>query len=158
MSPFIRIYVAGPLFTQGEWIWNQMLAERLRDLGVDVLLPQERSIPMMNGAEPFSADVLFDANVSSIESCDVVLAVVDQPDPDSGTSWECGYAYKLGKPILGLRTDFRNAGDDGALPVNLMLARSFAAFIEVPVDKRTNMDWLVERVVTDLQIIMSNRR
>ena len=31
---------------------------------------------------------------------------MDGPDPDSGTCWECGYAYRK-KPVILFRTDFR---------------------------------------------------
>ena len=41
-----------------------------------------------------------------IDWADVVVANMDGPDPDSGTCWECGYAYRR-KPVILFRTDFR---------------------------------------------------
>jgi nucleoside 2-deoxyribosyltransferase len=53
---------------------------------------------------------------------------MDGPDPDSGTCWECGYAYRK-KPIVLYRTDFRQAGDAENTPFNLMLSQSADAVI-----------------------------
>ena len=42
-----------------------------------------------------------------MRACEVfVVANTDGPDPDSGTSWECGYAYRK-KPVILFPTDFR---------------------------------------------------
>jgi nucleoside 2-deoxyribosyltransferase len=43
-------------------------------------------------------------------------------DVDSGTAFECGFATGINKPIIGLRTDFRQRGDNKGL--NLMLSES----------------------------------
>ena len=56
---------------------------------------------------------------------------MDGPDPDSGTGWECGYAYRK-KPILLYRTDFRQAGDADDTPFNLMMLKSATAVIVAP--------------------------
>jgi nucleoside 2-deoxyribosyltransferase len=53
----------------------------------------------------------------------MVVAIMDGTQVDDGTAWECGYAYAKGKPVIGLRTDFRSCGD-GKAPVNLMLSES----------------------------------
>ena len=42
-------------------------------------------------------------------------------DSDSGTCFECGYAFAKGKKIIAVRTDFR-AGESGGL--NAMLSYS----------------------------------
>ena len=145
----IRIYFAGPLFTQAEWQWNGRLAEALRGHGFTVTLPQVRAKPMLYGREKFDAGVLFADNVKGISESDVVLAIFDQPDPDSGTCWECGYAYALGRPIVGLRTDIRATGDDPDATVNLMLSRSCRAFLNVPFNRRDDLSW-VSKKTTEL--------
>jgi nucleoside 2-deoxyribosyltransferase len=53
-----------------------------------------------------------------LNSSDIVVAVLDGVDVDSGTAWEIGYAYAKGKPVIGLRTDFRTLSDG---VVNLMV-------------------------------------
>ena len=49
----------------------------------------------------------------------MVLALLDGADADSGVAFETGYARGLGKPVLGVRTDYRQSQVKG---LNLMLA------------------------------------
>lgn len=140
-----QIYFAAPLFTQAEWLWNLELAEKLRAFNFDIILPQLRAEPMLLKKESFDPLILFAANVQEIDQADIVLAILDQADPDSGTCWECGYAYKAGKPIIGLRTDIRNGADDPS-GVNLMLFHSCAEFLLVPPEKRSDVDWVAIRI------------
>lgn len=142
----MRVYFAAPLFTQAEWVWNAGLAEALAGHGFDVLLPQLAAKPMLYGQKPFDAAPMFAENRGEIDKADAVLAVLDQPDPDSGTCWECGYAYGTGKPVVGLRTDIRPGGDDPAKHVNLMLAQSCAEFLNVPPDRRDDLAWVAEQL------------
>jgi nucleoside 2-deoxyribosyltransferase len=60
------------------------------------------------------------ANENAIRDCDILLAVLDGVEVDSGTASELGFAVGLGKPCYGLRTDWRDSGEFG-LPVNLQL-------------------------------------
>lgn len=149
-----RIYFAAPLFTQAEWQWNSRLADALRELGMNIILPQKKAEPMLKGEKPFDADRLFSLNTSEIENADIVLAILDQADPDSGTCWECGYAYKAGRPIVGLRTDFRAAGDDSERPVNLMLGRSCKGFVAVPRHKVDDLAYVAEQVATVIREVL----
>ena len=56
--------------------------------------------------------------------------MLDGVDVDSGTAWEIGYAYAKGKPVFGLRTDFRTLGIEGT--VNLMIERSIVLCMSIP--------------------------
>jgi nucleoside 2-deoxyribosyltransferase len=121
-----QIYLAGPLFSFAEQGFNAELARFLESQGFDVWLPQEH--------EPRSktARAIFDMDVAAIDQADMVVACMDGPDPDSGTAWECGYAFAKGKPIVCFRTDFRLSGDTEAAPYNLMLTGSATVRFEVP--------------------------
>ena len=55
-----------------------------------------------------------------LAEADAVLAVLDGPDVDSGTAAEVGWAAASGRPVIGLRTDFRLA-DHEAAAVNLQV-------------------------------------
>ena len=115
----MRIYLAGPLFTAAERAFNAQLKERLeRDYGHSVWLPQEHEHPDK------TAKSIFEDDVAGIDGAEVVVANMDGPDPDSGTCWECGYAFGIGKPYLVFRTDFRVADKDGRASFNPMLAAS----------------------------------
>jgi nucleoside 2-deoxyribosyltransferase len=61
------------------------------------------------------------ANAAHIERADALLAVLDGADVDSGTAAEIGFAAALGKPIVGLRLDTRQAGDNEGALVNLQV-------------------------------------
>jgi nucleoside 2-deoxyribosyltransferase len=117
----MRIYLAAPLFSHAEREYNERLAATLRDAGHEVIVPQRECIGLDH------PQTIFDICRTWIYRCDVVVAILDGSDPDSGTAWECGFAYAKGIPILGLRTDFRFGGDDGEVGVNLMLSRSARA-------------------------------
>ena len=126
----MKIYLAGPLFSTAERDFNARLAQRLRDLGHEIWLPQESEQATMTPAQIFKEDV------AGIDWAEVVVANMDGPDPDSGTCWECGYAYRK-KPVVVFRTDFRVGYDvlpvstatdpsapDQQAPYNLMLTES----------------------------------
>ncbi|HTC81514.1 MAG TPA: nucleoside 2-deoxyribosyltransferase [Acidimicrobiia bacterium] len=55
-----------------------------------------------------------------LAEADAVLAVLDGPDVDSGTAAEIGWAAAQGRPVIGLRTDFRLADHEAAI-VNLQV-------------------------------------
>jgi nucleoside 2-deoxyribosyltransferase len=102
----MRLYLdlAGPLFTTAEQEFNARLAALLRHAGYDVWLPQEHEQRDKSAREIFLKDV------EGVDWADVVVANMDGPDPDSGTCWECGYAYRRNsKRIVLYRTDFRAA-------------------------------------------------
>jgi nucleoside 2-deoxyribosyltransferase len=59
-------------------------------------------------------------NMQAIRSAQLLAAYLDGQEPDSGTVAELGYAAGIGKVCFGLRTDFRQAGEEGAV-VNLQV-------------------------------------
>jgi nucleoside 2-deoxyribosyltransferase len=121
-----KLYLAGPLFTLAEQRFNAELARFLESEDFEVWLPQDH--------EPRSktAKSIFQMDVAALDWADMVVAGMDGPDPDSGTAWECGYAYAKGKPIVCYRTDFRITGDTKGAPYNLMLSESATARFELP--------------------------
>jgi nucleoside 2-deoxyribosyltransferase len=64
---------------------------------------------------------LGEANADMITRADGLLAVLDGVDVDSGTAAEIGFAAAKGKPIVGLRMDLRQAGDNEGAIVNLQV-------------------------------------
>jgi nucleoside 2-deoxyribosyltransferase len=111
----MKVYFAAPLFSAAERAWNDELAAALRDGGHEVFLPQEQE-PGMDAAGIFATDV------HGIDWADALVAIMDGSDPDSGTAWECGYAYGK-KPIVLIRTDIRSQASGGA-SYNAMLSQS----------------------------------
>ena len=66
-------------------------------------------------------------NLDAIRRADAVLALLDGTDVDSGVAAEIGYAAALGTPVVGLRLDFRLAGDNEGGTVNLQVEHLLAA-------------------------------
>ncbi|WP_371802267.1 nucleoside 2-deoxyribosyltransferase [Candidatus Lokiarchaeum ossiferum] len=60
-------------------------------------------------------------NAGYIQDSDLIIAVLDGSDVDSGTAAEIGYAYGIGKKIYGYRGDFRNCGDNLGSVINLQV-------------------------------------
>lgn len=122
-----KIYLAGPLFTSAERYWNERLARLLEAGGLEVWLPQEHE------PRELTAQLIFEEDVKGVDWADAVVAIMDGPDPDSGTCWEVGYGYAKGKLIVLVRTDFRGSGEGNLLvPYNLMLTQSSHARFELP--------------------------
>jgi nucleoside 2-deoxyribosyltransferase len=120
----MKIYFAGPLFSSAERSFNVRMGKLLEKSRHEVWLPQEH--------EPRKKDarLIFLKDVEGIDWADVVVANMDGADPDSGTCWECGYAYGK-KPVIVFRTDFRAAGDTASATYNLMLSESATARIDL---------------------------
>ena len=121
----MKIYLAGPLFTAAEQEFNRQLSSALQGAGHEVWLPQEHE------PRERTARAIFEEDVKGMDGADVVVANMDGPDPDSGTCWECGYAFGK-KPVILFRTDFRQAGDAANAPFNLMMSESAAEVIVAP--------------------------
>jgi len=116
-----RVYLAAPLFSEAERVFNASAARLLSTHLFDVHLPQDA------GDDSDMRDIreqerLFNFNKTALEDSDFVVAIIDGADADSGTAWEMGYAFARGKPVIALRTDFRRVGHHEQ--VNLMLEQS----------------------------------
>lgn len=120
----MKLYFAGPLFTAAERAWNAEIAAGLRGAGHEIFLPQEQEAGR-------DAAGIFATDVGAIDRAEVLVAIMDGLDPESGTSWEVGYGYGTKKPLVLVRTDIRDgAGTLG--PYNSMLAESATIRLDLP--------------------------
>jgi len=121
----MRIYQAGPLFTAAEINWHKELKLQLSDAGYRVLWPGEFfSQEEIAALGDKAARHIMEKDRAAIDDCDVVVALLDGVQVDDGTAWEIGYAYAKDKPVIGIRTDIRNAGDTPHGSVNAMIEGS----------------------------------
>jgi nucleoside 2-deoxyribosyltransferase len=127
----MKLYFAGPLFTTPERTWNAEVVAALRAAGHEIFLPQEQ--------EPGrDAPSIFATDVGGIDWADGLVAIMDGPDPDSGTCWEVGYGYGTKKAIVLVRTDFRDlAGRAGTY--NPMMAESATVRLDLPAAPTTEV-------------------
>lgn len=131
------IYIASPLgfslFTSS-WYRNTLLP-RLAERGWETLDPWQLPIELRRQLE-FATELplpeamarfhslnrsIGSRNERLIRTCRAMLALLDGSDVDSGTAAEIGFAYAIGKPIVGYRSDFRLAGDNFGSAVNLQV-------------------------------------
>ncbi|NLW51380.1 MAG: nucleoside 2-deoxyribosyltransferase [Candidatus Brocadiaceae bacterium] len=116
----MEIYLSAPLFTQEQRRWNRLVARGLekRIAGARVVLPQDYRVhSSFNKRTDFPH--LFRSCVEGAREADLMVAVLDGPDVDSGTAFEMGIAYERDIPIVGIRTDYRESQQKG---VNLMIS------------------------------------
>lgn len=116
-----RVYLAAPLFSEAERNFNASVARLLEANLFDVHLPQA-SGDDSGVRDAREQERLFASNKTALDQSDIIVAIIDGADADSGTAWEMGYAFATGKTVIALRTDFRRVGDHEQ--VNLMLERS----------------------------------
>jgi nucleoside 2-deoxyribosyltransferase len=115
-----RAYIAGPLFDPGERWYLEQVDAIARELGFLTYLPHR------DGASKWTTDPttteIFQADLRGLESADLVVAVLNGPDVDSGTAWELGHAYAREVPIVGIQEDIRLK--DAAAQMNLVVYHS----------------------------------
>lgn len=136
MSPESKVvYLAGPLgFSELGRLGQAALAALAREAGHEVLdpfalAPQDEidriaRLPSLDAQREGWRLLnwrIGETNTRAIDACDLVLAVLDGGDVDSGTAAEIGYAFARGKKIVGYRGDFRLAADNLGSAVNLQV-------------------------------------
>lgn len=127
----MKVYFAAPLFSEAERDWIRATIKKIEDLArsrgveIEIIFPYD-----LITAEEITAlgdkakREIFRRCKTRLEDADMVIALLDGTQVDDGTSWEIGYFYR-GKPegakIIGIRTDFRNAGESSGSVVNAMV-------------------------------------
>ncbi len=101
----MKVFLAAPIFSTAEREFNSKLAEELRKRGYEVFLAQE--LPLLSSESEEDKKKIFSMDIEGLEGSDVVVAVLDGIDVDSGVAFELGYAFARGKPIIGVKTDHR---------------------------------------------------
>lgn len=99
----MKVYLASPFFHAEEQVMYNEAIRILRGEGLNVFVPREHTIPdgwnMPNhvwGESVFAVDYL------ALAQCDVVVVLNFGMYSDSGTAWECGCAYALGKKVVNV--------------------------------------------------------
>ncbi len=136
-----RVYLAAPLFSEAERSYNRSIEELLRKNFFDVYLPQQAGDDS-EIREKEEQRLIFSKNLKALENADIIVAIIDGADADSGTAWEMGYAFARGKKVIGLRTDFRRSGNHEK--VNFMLEESAIVV--------TNTNQLLDEIKSPLKV------
>ena len=112
------IYIASPLFSDMEkqYINNivDIISEKLELKSHDDFYIPHRD----NKYNEWEAKI-YNTNMENLNNCDIMVAILDGKDIDSGTAFEIGYFAAQNKPVLGLLTDKRSYDKDGDLNLKL---------------------------------------
>jgi nucleoside 2-deoxyribosyltransferase len=140
----LRVYVASPLgFTEPTRVYYEsVLLPALRTAGFSPLDPWDNDNPAIAGCmaavEHASPERRIESlrdlnnaigarNVELLDQAHMILAILDGTDVDSGTAAEVGYAAARRTPIVGLRTDVRQTGENDGCAVNLQVEHFIVA-------------------------------
>ena len=103
----MKVYLASPWFKNNERVMYTQILQKMRAEGHEVYAPVEHEVPnawdLSN--EEWGRQVFF-ADIKAIDECEEVWVLNFGMYSDTGTAWECGYAYAKGKTVRQLVYDF----------------------------------------------------
>jgi nucleoside 2-deoxyribosyltransferase len=148
----MNIYLAGPLFTLAERRFNEELSAEMQRLcpTLEIFFPQCCD-KQFQGLPDFAQRV-FQCLMEALDRCDAVVAILDGADADSGTCIEIGHARAKGKPVIGVRTDFRDGEVHG---LNIMTAGVCSAMVKLPSTSST-IRQVAEKIVRAINDLTAN--
>jgi len=126
----MKIYFAGPLFSEAEKDWIRATIQKIKSLAVqrgtktEIIFPYDliTQDEIDRLGEQAKLEI-FSRCKYHLDDVDLMIALLDGPQVDDGTAWKIGYFYAKkspGQKIIGIRTDFRRAGETSGA-VNAMI-------------------------------------
>lgn len=105
-----KIYLACPMFNQGEKDFNLKIAHLLEEFGYKVFLPQRDGIEaalLKDKTEQQLVELIFNLDYKQVVEADIFFMNIDGRVPDEGACVELGMAYAKGKRCYGFKSDTR---------------------------------------------------
>jgi hypothetical protein len=106
----LRLYLAGPLFSEAERSWLDGLAARLRSEGFECFVPHE-NFPELTDV---TVEQVYRIDTEGLRNANALVAWLDGPSVDDGTACEIGMFAELVRGdgdrfrgIVGIATDLR---------------------------------------------------
>ena len=137
-----RVYLAGPLFNQGEKEFNLKITHALEECGYEVFLPQRDGIEaaLLEGkTEDEMTKMIFSLDEGEVKKADIIFMNIDGRAPDEGACVELGIAYASGKRCYGFKTDTRAV--EAGMEINPMISGAM-----IKIFKNYDGDELVEEI------------
>lgn len=99
----MKVYLASPWFKNEERVMYQAILNKMREEGLEVYAPIEHEVPNAwdISNEEWGRKVFLE-DLGAIRDCDEVWVLNFGMYSDSGTAWECGFAYGIGKSVRQL--------------------------------------------------------
>ena len=98
----MKIYLAAPFFSERELQFYHRALEILRRKGLSVYAPLEHQADRSGLSKREWADLTFRRDLDAIGEADAVLMLFYGWYSDSGTAWECGYSFAIGKKVIAV--------------------------------------------------------
>lgn len=96
----MRIYLASPFFNEKELDYYEKTLNILEKKNLTVCAPLKNEISRENKTKEQWAKQTFSKDVEEIKKADAVVMLFYGLYSDSGTSWECGYAFATNIPVV----------------------------------------------------------
>lgn len=97
----MKVYLAGPFFNETELANIKRAEEILEKRGFTVFSPRKIEIRGHGAMGTVTwARETFENDRKMIDAADVVVMMYYGAYSDSGTAWECGYAFATHKPVV----------------------------------------------------------
>jgi nucleoside 2-deoxyribosyltransferase len=127
----VKIYFAGPLFSEAERERIRSTIQKIESLAaghdtkIEIIFPYDLMTQSEIDHLGSNAKLeIFSRCKSHLDDADLVIALLDGSQVDDGIAWEIGYFFARKSPeqkIIGIRTDFRRAGECEGAVVNPMI-------------------------------------
>ncbi|MED3801262.1 nucleoside 2-deoxyribosyltransferase [Lysinibacillus xylanilyticus] len=118
----MKAYLANGLFSLGDRLVNEQLAAAIREAvpGIELYVPQENDA--INDKTAYADSLaIAQADLETLQNSDVLVAVLDGVEIDSGVAAEIGAFAMLNRPIVGVFTDVRQQGRDNMLKIEALV-------------------------------------
>ncbi|MGE7949460.1 nucleoside 2-deoxyribosyltransferase [Lysinibacillus sp. NPDC093688] len=118
----MKAYLANGLFSLGDRLVNEQLAAAIREAvpGIELYVPQENDA--INDKTAYADSLtIAQADLEMLRNSDVLVAVLDGVEIDSGVAAEIGAFAMLDRPIVGVFTDVRQQGRDNMMKIEALV-------------------------------------
>ena len=108
----MKIYIAGPMFSEPDISYNRLLRDKFMACGFDVYCPNDNQDINDKTRNDITSGKIYNADLKELMECNVLLCRISL---DCGTMWEAGYMRCLSDydthgtywGCIGLVTDIR---------------------------------------------------
>ncbi|MFJ5765570.1 nucleoside 2-deoxyribosyltransferase [Lysinibacillus sp. NPDC093210] len=118
----MKAYLANGLFSLGDRLVNEHLASAIRQAipDIELYVPQENDA--INDKTAYADSLaIAEADLAMLQKSDVLVAVLDGVEIDSGVAAEIGAFAMLNRPIVGVFTDVRQQGRENMMKIEALI-------------------------------------
>ncbi|WP_337982411.1 nucleoside 2-deoxyribosyltransferase [Lysinibacillus sp. C5.1] len=118
----MKAYLANGLFSLGDRLVNERLATAIRQAipNIELYVPQENDA-INDKASYADSLAIAEADLAMLQTSDVLVAVLDGVEIDSGVAAEIGAFSMLNRPIVGVFTDVRQQGRENMMKIEALI-------------------------------------